>query len=140
MLRSDGLIPRSLAESSVMLSWRGTVDDWAGAGCFRILLPLDDSVIVPGASSETALDEQMMKLEQRRYCHTRRADRCHTGAGDRIQHPCGDCRDYAGHCLNVNNLPGGTLFGVVSADAAPIERMPPVMNFNFPPDMGRMNG
>ena len=40
----------------------------------------------------------------------------------------------------MNNLPGGTLFGVVSADAAPIERMPPVMNFNFPPDMGRMNG
>ena len=140
MLRSDGLIPRSLAESSVMLSWRGTVDDWAGAGCFRILLPLDDSVIVPGASSETALDEQMMKLEQRRYCHTRRADRCHTGAGDRIQHPCGDCRDYAGHCLNVNNLPGGALCAVVSPDVAPIERLPPVMNFNFLPDTGIMNG
>jgi hypothetical protein len=63
VLRSDGLIPRSLTESSVMLSWRETMDDWAGAGCLRILLPLDDSVIVPGASSETALDEQMMKLE-----------------------------------------------------------------------------
>ena len=50
-----------------MLSWRGTVDDWAGAGRFRILFPLDDSVIVPGASSETTLAEQMMKLEQRRY-------------------------------------------------------------------------
>jgi IS66 C-terminal element len=108
VLRSEGLISRSRTESSVMLSWRGTVDDWAGAGCFRILLSLDDSVIVPGASSETALDEQMMKLEQRRYCHTWRADRCHTGAGDRVQHPCGDCRDHAGHCLNVNNLPGGT--------------------------------
>ena len=81
-----------------------------------------------------------MKLEQRRYCHTWRADRCHTGAGDRIQHPCGDCRDHAGYCLNVNNLPGGALFTVVSPDAAPIERVPPVMNFNFLPDLGRMNG
>jgi hypothetical protein len=81
----------------------------------------------------------MMKLEQRRYCHTRRADRCHTGAGDRVQHPCGDCRDHAAHCLNVNNLPGGALFAVVSSDV-PIERVPPVMNFNLLPDMGRMNG
>src|SRR6516225_5560312 len=85
-LRSEGLIFRSLTESSAMLSWCGTVDDWAGAGRFRILFPLDDSVIVPRASSETALVEQMMKLEQRRYCHTRRVDHCHTGAGDRIQH------------------------------------------------------
>jgi hypothetical protein len=38
------------------------------------LFPLDDSVIVPGASSETTLAEQMMKLEQRRYCHTRRVE------------------------------------------------------------------
>jgi hypothetical protein len=123
-----------------MLSWRGTVDDWVGAGRFRILLPLDDKVIVPGASCETALDEQMMKLEQRRYCHTRRADRCHTGAGDRVQHPCGDCSGHAAHCLNVNNLPGGALFAVVSSDPVPIERVPPVMNFNLLPDMGRMNG
>jgi hypothetical protein len=140
VLRSEGLILRSLTESSAMLSWRGTVDDWAGAGRFRILLPRDDSVIVLGASSETALDEQMMKLEQRRYCHAWRADRCHTRAGNRVQHPCGDCRDHAGHCLNVNNLTCGALFAVVSPDAAPTERVPPVMNFNFLPDMGRMNG
>jgi hypothetical protein len=123
-----------------MLSWRGTVDDWAGAGRLLILLLLDDSVIVPGASSETAFDEQMMKLDQRRHHHTRRADRCHTGAGDRVQHPCGDCRDHAGHRFNVNNLAGGALFAVVSPDVTPIERVPPVMNFNFLPDMGRMNG
>ena len=133
-------MPRSLTESSVMLSWRGTVDDWTGAGCFRILLPLDVNVMVPGALSETALDEQMMKFEQCRYCYTRRADRCHTGAGHRVQHPCGDCRNHAGHCLNENHLPGSALFAVVSPHPAPIERVPPVMNFNFLPDMGRMNG
>lgn len=119
VLRSESLIPRSLTESSVMLSWRGTVDDWTGAGCFRILLPLDVSAIVPGVLSETALDEQMMKLKQCRYCYTRRADRRHTGAGDRVQHPCGDCRDHAG-ASNVNNLPGSALFAVVSPHPAPI--------------------
>jgi hypothetical protein len=82
----------------------------------------------------------MMKLEQCRYRHPRRADRCHTGAGDGVQHPCSDCRDHAGHSLNVNNLPGGALFVVVSPDAAPIERVPPVMNLNFLTDMGRMTG
>jgi hypothetical protein len=116
------------------------MDDGADAGRFRILLPLDDNVIVPGASSETVFDEQLMKLEQRRYRHTWRADRCHTGAGDGVQHPCGDRRDHPGHCFNVNNLPGGALFAVVSPDVAPIERVPPVMNFNFLPDMGRMDG
>jgi hypothetical protein len=123
-----------------MLSWRGSVDNWVDAGRFRILLPVDDSVIVPGALSETALEEQMVKLKQCRYGYTRRADSRHTGAGDRVQHPCGDCRDHAGHRLNVNNLPDGALFAVASPDAAPIERVPPVMNLNFLPDMGRMTG
>jgi hypothetical protein len=79
----------------------------------------------------------MMKLEQCRYRHTWRADRCHTGAGDVVQHPCSDCRDHAGHGLNMNNLPGGALFTVVSPDAVLIERVPPVMNLNFLTDMGR---
>jgi hypothetical protein len=46
---------------------------------------LNDVRIAPGASSETAFDQQMMKVEQRRYRHLRRADRRHAGADDRIQ-------------------------------------------------------
>jgi hypothetical protein len=49
-----------------MLSWRGAVAG-ADAGSFLILLLLDDVRIAPGASSETAFDQQMMKVEQRRY-------------------------------------------------------------------------
>jgi len=79
-----------------MLSWRGDAADWADAGRFLILLPQDETVLIPGASSETAFDQQMMKLKQRRYCHTRRANRLHTRAGDRVQHPRGDRRDHAG--------------------------------------------
>jgi hypothetical protein len=35
----------------------------------------------PGASSETAFDQQMMKVDQRPHCYARRADR-HACAGD----------------------------------------------------------
>ena len=49
-----------------MLSWRGAADSTAGAGEFLMLLLLDDGRIVPGASSETALDQQLMQLSQRR--------------------------------------------------------------------------
>jgi hypothetical protein len=82
----------------------------------------------------------MMKLKQRRYCHTRRADRLHTGAGDGVQHPRGDRRDHAGWRLDVYYLAGDTLFAVGPLHPAPIERVPPVMNFNTVPDMGRMTG
>ena len=37
--RSEELIPRSLTESSAMLSWRGAVAGGAGAGRFLMLLP-----------------------------------------------------------------------------------------------------
>jgi hypothetical protein len=49
-----------------MLSWRGAADSTAGAGEFLMLLLLDDYRIVPGASSETALGQQLMQLSQRR--------------------------------------------------------------------------
>jgi len=64
--RSEGDIPRSVAESNGMLSWRGAADSSVGAGEFFMLLLLGDGRIVPGASSETALGQQFMQLSQRR--------------------------------------------------------------------------
>src|SRR6266511_4550494 len=72
--RSDGFIPRRLTESSAMLSWRGGVGGSAGTGRFLIMLLLDDVRIVPGASPETAFDQQMMQLNEPRHRHARRAD------------------------------------------------------------------
>jgi hypothetical protein len=62
--RSAGLIPRSLAESNAMLSWRGAADRTASADEFLMLLLCDDGRIVPGASSETALGQQLIQLSQ----------------------------------------------------------------------------
>jgi hypothetical protein len=64
--RSEGDIPRSVAESNGMLSWRGAADSTVGAGEFFMLLLLGDGRIVPGASSETALGQLFMQLSQRR--------------------------------------------------------------------------
>jgi hypothetical protein len=92
--RSEGVIPPSLAESNGMLSWRGTADGTAGAGEFLILLLLDDGRIVPGASPETALGQQLV-VSQRRQRNARRAER-HPSAGGRIQYPCRHHNDHAG--------------------------------------------
>ena len=64
--RSEAVISRSPVESNGMLSWRGAADSTLGAGEFLMLLLLDDSPIVPGASSETTLGQQLMQLSQRR--------------------------------------------------------------------------
>jgi hypothetical protein len=48
-----------------MLSWCGARDGSAGGGRFLILLLLDDVRIVLGASPETALDQQVMQVNQR---------------------------------------------------------------------------
>jgi hypothetical protein len=123
-----------------MLSWRGAVAGGAGAGRFLMLLLLDDVRIAPGASSETAFDQQMMKVEQRRYRHAWRADYRHAGADDRIQHPRGDRRDHARHWLDVNDPTGRALLNVMPSDTEPVQRVPAVMDLNFLPDMGRMTG
>jgi len=121
-----------------MLSWRGAVAG-ADAGRFLMLLLLDDVRIAPGASSETAFDQQMMKVDQRRHCYARRADR-HACAGDGVQHLCGDRRDHARHRLDVNKPTGYALLAVMPPDTAPEKRVPAVMDLNFLPDMGRMTG
>ena len=122
-----------------MLSWRGVVAGGAGVGRVLIMLLLDDVRIVQGASSEIALDQQVMQVSQRRYRYARRAEGP-SGAGDGIQHPRGHHGDHAGHRLDMNKPTGDALLAVMATNTTPIERVPAVMDFNFLPDMGRMTG
>jgi hypothetical protein len=102
-----------------------------------MLFPLDDGRIAQEASSDSALDQQVMQLNQRRYCDARHSKR-HTSAGDGIEHPCRHHDDYARRYLNVDNLAADALFDILAPNPVSIERVPPVTNFNFLPDMGRM--
>jgi hypothetical protein len=80
-----------------------------------------------------------MQLDQGRQVNARGAER-HPRASDRIQHPRRHRDDYARRELDVDNIAGGTVLPILPANAASIERMPAVMNLDFPLDMGRMSG
>ena len=120
-----------------MLSWRRAVGGGAGVGRLLILLLLDDGRIVQGASSESTLDQEPMQIIQRRYRDARCAE-CHSGAGGGIEHPCRHHDDHAGRHLDVNDLAAGAPLNILAPNPPPIEGVPPVTNFNFLPDMGRM--
>jgi hypothetical protein len=122
-----------------MLSWRGAGDGSVDVGRFLILLLLDDVRIVPGASPESALDQQVMQVNQRRHRHARRADR-HCGAGDRIQHPGRNHRNHAGCRLEIDIAAGEALLAAVLPDTTSIQRMPTIVDLDLWPDMGRMTG
>lgn len=100
VLRSAGLILRSLAESNGMPGWRGARGGRAGAGRLLILPLPDDDRIVPEASSDTLFNQQVMQLNQCRHRHARRAH-LHPAAGNRIQHPCRGHDGHARRCLEV---------------------------------------
>jgi hypothetical protein len=130
-------------ESNAMLSWRGTTDGagvvGTGFGELLILLLLGDSRITKGASPKTALDEETMQISQRSDIGARRAN-LHAGAGGQIQHPGCQHNYYAGCRLNVDNPAAGALLAVLLSNTASVEWMPAVMDLDFLPDMGRMNG
>jgi hypothetical protein len=140
--RSDAPMFRSLRESNMMLSWRGTT---AGArivgsdfGELLILLLRGDPEITMGASPETAFNEERIQLDQRLDCDKRRAYP-HTGACSRIQHPLCQNNDHARCRLDVNDSAAGTLLTVLAWNTATVQRMPAVIDLDFLPDMGRMN-
>ena len=101
------------------------------------MLLLDNCGIVPEASPQTALDEEMMQVDQSGYRHAWLAE-LHSSAGDRIQHPCRHDRDHAGRHFNMDNPTTRALLAVVLSNAATMERVPAVMDFNLLPDMSRM--
>jgi hypothetical protein len=62
----------------------------------------------------------------------------HAGAGNRIQHPSRHDHNHARCRLDVDELTGGTLLAVMSADVLSIERMPAIVDNDIRLDMGRM--
>jgi hypothetical protein len=80
---------------------------------------------------------ERQKIDQCGSCNPRRAN-LHSGAGNRVQHPCRNDRNHAGCRLYVDNVTSGTLLAIMATDATSIQRMPLVVNNNFLPDMGRM--
>ena len=86
---------------------------------------------------ETKRGQQAVQISQRRSRDAGRAD-LHARAGSRVQHPGRDHRDDAGRHLDMDHVTAGAALAVVPTKPAPAERMPPVVNDDLLPDMGRM--
>jgi hypothetical protein len=120
-----------------MLSWRGTAVGGTRGSGLLILVLLDDGRIARRASSESAPDQEMTQFDQRRYRHARRAE-FHSGTNCGIEHPCRNDDNHPGRCLDVDDLTAGTPLRILAPKPSPIKGVPPVVNLNFLPDMGRM--
>jgi hypothetical protein len=120
-----------------MLSWRCIADASTETGKFLTSHLLGDSRIAPEASSKTALGQQLVQLDERRYRDTWCAD-LHPCACDRIQHPGRDDDDHAGRRLEMDDAARTALLAVISPDPTPTKRVPAIMDLDLLTDMGRM--
>ena len=69
-----------------------------------------------------------------------RCTKLHPCAGQRVQHPGRHCNHLSRRDLDVNKITSGAPLAVMPTNAAAKQRMPLVMDLDFPPDMGRMFG
>ena len=83
--------------------------------------------------------QQPLQLDERRDVNARRAHG-HSSANDRIEHPISDRNHHAGRSQNLKKSTRRSLLHTPYADFAAKIGVPPVMDFQLLPDMGRMNG
>ena len=79
-----------------------------------------------------------MQVTQSIYRDPRRP-KGHAGAYAGIQHPIRQRRYDTWLNLNMNDSTRGALLAVMCVGTSTVEGMPAIVNFNFTPDMGRMN-
>jgi hypothetical protein len=91
-------------------------------------LLLNDSGIVRGVRSQTALNQPMVQFSQSGDRNSR-LTKLHACAGHWIQHPCGNHRDHARAVIDVDNASGAALFAISIANFPPVKRVPTIVNF-----------
>ena len=83
--------------------------------------------------------QQPLQLDERREIDARRAHG-HSSANDGIEHPISNRNDHAGRSQDLKKSTRRSLLHPPYADFAAKIGMPPVMDFQLLPDMGRING
>ncbi len=78
-----------------------------------------------------------MQVGQRTDRSAGRAD-LHARTGGRVQHPGRHHHDNAWCRFDMNHIITGPALTVVTAQPAPVKRVPPVVDDDLLPDMGRM--
>jgi hypothetical protein len=100
---------------------------------------LTDGVMNTGQASPIAvIDQHTVQFGERRYRRawwTQGEGRAH----GRVQHPASDRDDDTVTDLYVDKFAGGAALAIDTAQSSAVQRMPTVEDFDFLPDMGRMN-
>jgi hypothetical protein len=100
---------------------------------------LNDCGLHWGDLVQAGINQESLQLDQRGPIHFWRTSR-HCGAHQWIEHPAGHQHDRTSWNLYPDISTIGPLLYLTDADLAAKPGMPAVMNFQFLPDMGRMNG
>jgi hypothetical protein len=78
-----------------------------------------------------------MQCAEGRQRDARRTD-LQTGAIDGVKLPSRQDRHSAGRQLHVHDITGYAAFALNTTHAPPVQRMPPIMDYDFLPDISRM--
>ena len=103
-----------------------------------VFLP-NDRGIAPGVCGVGSGYQQPLQLDQRCQINAWRANG-HSSANNGIEHPISNGHDNAGRPQDLKKSARRSLLHPPYADFAAKIRVPPVMDFQVLPDMGRMNG
>ncbi|CAB3809381.1 hypothetical protein [Pararobbsia alpina] len=85
------------------------------------------------------IDKKLVEIAQGRYADPWLAE-THSRARGGIKHPLGNNLDRTVTSVDMDDPTAAALLDVSNLDAVPKQRMPPILDFDFLPDMGRMNG
>ena len=86
-----------------------------------------------------SIDKKLVQIAQGRYADARIAEN-QSGACGSIQHPFGNDPNLTVARVDMDDPTPAALLNISNLDATTKQRMPTIMDFNFLPDMGRMNG
>ena len=103
-----------------------------------MILPKDFG-IAPGVCGVGGAHQQPLQFEKCREIHARRA-LGHRSANDGIKHPVSNGNNHARRTQDAQKSTRRSLRDAPDNDLAAKIGMPAVMDFQLPPDMGRMNG
>jgi hypothetical protein len=86
-----------------------------------------------------SIDKKLVQIAQGRYVDTG-FTKDQSGAHRSIQHPSGNDPNLTVARVHMDDPTSAALLNISNRDATTIQRMPTIVDLNFLPDMGRMNG
>jgi hypothetical protein len=104
-----------------------------------ITAPLAACSLLTRQNPLMSIGKKLVQIAQGRYVDSG-SPKDQGGTHGSIQHPSGNDPNLAVTRVNMDDPISAALLNIPGLDATTIQRMPTIVDFNFLPDMGRMNG